>query len=59
MSCLILNTSGAYTKLQLPLTACATSFGFVRWRMFSFGHLAFGMAIYRSKDVDRAAKGVQ
>ena len=42
MSCLIPNTPGAYTKLRLPLTAWATSFGFVRWprghrRMFSFG----------------------
>ena len=42
MSCLILNTPGAYTKLRLPLRAWATSFGFVRWprghrRMFSFG----------------------
>ena len=29
MSYLILNTPGAYIKLQLPLTALATSCGFV------------------------------
>ena len=29
MSHLILNTPGAYTKLRLPLTALATSCGFV------------------------------
>ena len=42
MSCLILNTPGAYIKLRLPLTVLVTSFGFVRWppghrQMFSFG----------------------
>ena len=41
MSCLILNTPVAYTKLRLPLTAWATSFGFVRWPLMSGGAQEF------------------